>query len=132
MVCAGIIGMHQLAGGNHHAGSGVTTSNSPVAAAAHPGMATEDLMASDPAPGSMSPASLATTYAQSVDESMGGLGGACMTVLLAGLLVLAARTAGWTAQRELSTATGPARTGGPRPGRGPPRDLLAQLCVLRT
>jgi len=63
------------------------------------------------------------------DVAVGAVG-LCLAVLLGGLLLLRAGR-GWTRTQPSRVATTPPVRTSP-PGRGPPRLLLAQLCVLRT
>ncbi len=125
LLCAGILAMHHLAGGGHSA---------TVAMAAPSAHSAGPVMAADPAMSAMNAVDPAPVHAVAiVDQMMGGhTAGACLTVLLGGLLVLLYAVVSWQARRTRENQVMRVRTGGPRPGRGPPRDLLAQLCVLRT
>lgn len=126
-VCAGVLAMHHLAGGGHAA------SHSSAAALAHGAPSGEgmppmtDAAGVDQSDWTDSGAQLASS------DGLKVAAGACALALLSGLIVLVANGAGsWLARRGNTGTVLHIRTGGPRPGRGPPRDLLAQLCVLRT
>lgn len=131
-VCAGILAMHHLAGGGHAAShmSATAPAHSTPADRDMPAMrmltATEPAAAEQSDPGASAPRLMTSEGPEAATA-------ACILALLTGLVVLAAHSGGsWWARRESSQTLLQVRTGGPRPGRGPPRDLLAQLCVLRT
>lgn len=141
LVLLGVLAMHAVAGGSHMAGM-----IRPAPAAVPPGAsaAVGQPTGRDAMPTS---AAHAATALQSVDlagehpgvaaaaaagvTSGTGVGSACVAVLF-GLLLLAARTAAVTARPAAVPALRGPRHGSAPLGRGPPRQLLAQLCVLRT
>lgn len=92
-----------------------------------------DGSAMSPVPAHDGPADLAA-FAVSADadlrEVVVGAVGLCLAVLLGAVLLHRARRA-WSFTRPSRLVTLPAVQTTP-PGRGPPRLLLAQLCVLRT
>lgn len=135
LLCAGILAMHHLAGGDHAAG--MSMSSPPASSLDAAITAAPDDGASGPMGSSNSGMAVAAPGPEHLTASAGDdrtdhMLGACMSVLLGGLLVLLYSAACRWARRTRDSLIIRVRTGGPRPGRGPPRDLLAQLCVLRT
>ena len=144
-VSAGIIGMHHLGGGGHHsmdsmsehaADSSVSSDGPAHTAADMTGMSDSigtDVMAGRDAAAVLQAAPGDAATSLRAASGVGIMLSACVTALLGGLLgLLVYLTLGWRARRHDDPAFTLVRTDGPRPGRGPPRDLLAQLCVLRT
>ena len=148
LVLLGVVAMHQLAGGAHRSPSGQHTSGhlagslagSSVPAAAGPAARLPSPHAVPPpvagaatrADDGALPGAQVAGAVGAVGDGTGGHEGApsCLAVLtsllIVGLPVLTQLRL--TPPDRLATRrvdTGP-------PGRGPPRDLLAQLCVLRT
>lgn len=135
----GVVAMHGLVGAGHaghlagpglvardHAGSGGHDAGADGATlAAH--LWTTDLSATGPASTDLSAAVLRHPGA-----SLAVAGGLCVAVLLAALALLHRRRGYALDLLRPPTVVGPgtARTSPPR--RGPPRLLLAELCVLRT
>jgi len=141
VVLAGVLAMHALAGGSHLAmASAPNAGNRPAAStpAGDPAAAGVHLMAdSAPAHVVAVPAAVAGSahgpLAAVASAAMPGsdVHAACLAVLL-GLLLLAARAA-FGVPRLLQAAVAHSAGFSSAPlGRGPPRQLLAQLCVLRT
>jgi hypothetical protein len=147
LVLAGVVAMHVLAGGTHAAHATAHPAVGGAATAAdRPGIAV--LVAAAPA---VEPSAL-TTVEQHLRHTMGDVTAgasavsridvpapgvdtpstvACLAVLLSAVLILTLpRHLGSTAQRPRAASLPWQRTA--RPSRAPPRDLLAQLCVLRT
>lgn len=126
LLLAGMVAMHQLAGGAHDAGRAGAAPMS-VGPGQHDAMP----LALDPGPASM-PTALDLGPAAALLSATGMPPmEACLAALLAALLLVLARGRGW---RTVASTPVPFRHGlcTAPPGRGPPRDLLAQLCVLRT
>jgi hypothetical protein len=123
----GILAMHGLVSSDHTGHQGSTPSpmsmsastgaSAPKAARTHHGDA--DLA------GLTQPAGL------DLRDVVVGAVGLCLAVLLVGLLLHRAGR-GWTRIQPSRPATTVPPVGTSPPGRGPPRLLLAQLCVLRT
>lgn len=131
LVLLGVVAMHQLTGGTHMAT--MTTAHAPASAAtlsATPNAGDRGVadagMAAMPGP----PVVDAQVAGRSVTPH--GAMPICLAVLT-GRPILAVPAATSSAARFTPTATpAVARHGTSPPGRGPPQDLLAQLCVLRT
>lgn len=138
LVLLGVVAMHQLSGGTHTATMTITAQGpgtSPMHAAAPADvvhLAAVDVEGSEvavPAVSSM-PSPLAAD-AQATARPMAGHGAMPLCVaVLTGFALLALPTAGPAALASRPPAT--TRHDASPPGRGPPRALLAQLCVLRT
>ena len=136
-----VLSMHSLGGG--HAGMVMQRAGAAAGASAHtPSPAGEATMAAGHGavaePGSAAVARWTVgPRLDAVAAAVGPLSGGptptplCLAVLLlaAGLL---ARTGGWRHRVVAPAATAWSRRAVSPPGRAPPRDLLAQLCVLRT
>ena len=128
VVIAGVLAMHALAGGGHmtHPTSGSSTAV--MNTAAHPGSLPTGHLAT------MTPAAT-TLSSMSLFPIGDGPDVATLTVCLAILLGAAVSVA--ACRRATILPAGPRLRALPwtstaRPSRAPPRDLLAQLCVLRT
>lgn len=126
LVCLGLVAMHQMGGGDHRM---------PQPVAGHGlGVGAAHAMAVD----STQPPALAGAVIVAgelmIPASAGrsiGAGSVCLAVLL-GLLLLAARRLTVAAREVPGTAVpGISHCSVPL-GRGPPRLLLAKLCILRT
>lgn len=157
LVLLGIVAMHQLAGGAHMAAThGSSSTSAPTAgstqaapAAAEPAMSAVPVPASGepgvPAAHTMAgalatveplravvagarPHLLSTSATAAAALSLHGAMPLCLAVLT-GLLIVLLPTALHPALRVPGTT---ARATTSPPGRGPPRALLAQICVLRT
>ena len=137
-VLGGLFAMHVLASGTHSAHAGAATSvTSPAVMSAAvmsapamsaPGMASHP--AADHVRASSIPMAAAAVPGQhgAAGAAMGAL---CVVVLLAvGLSLAVPRQHGVVVARP--PVLTPTRQRSAAPCRGPPRDLLAQLCVLRT
>lgn len=142
LVLAGVLAMHALGGGSHMAmASAAEAGGQPAvsATAGKPAAADADLMAgmaparvgAMPEAGTV-PAPLAAAASAALAAAPGsGVQTACLAVLL-GLVLLAARAAvGVPRLLHGPAAHGAGHSSAPLGG-GPPRQLLAQLCVLRT
>lgn len=121
LLIVGVLAMHGLVS-TGHAAHRSSTSMSMAAAA--------DVLAMPPASAHDVPAALAKSGDAGLPEVVVGAVGLCLVVLL-GVLLLPRARRGWSVSQpfRLTTATAVRTT---PPGRGPPRLLLAQLCVLRT
>jgi len=130
LVLLGVVAMHQVTGGTHMAT--MTTTHTPAATAARSAMPSpEDLEVVDGGMAAM--AALPVVDAQATGRSVTAHGAMplCLAVLTEpAILALPAATA--TAGSTPTATPAAARHDTRPPGRGPPRDLLAQLCVLRT
>ena len=127
-VLGGLFAMHVLASGTHSAHAGAATSVTSAAAITAPGMSSHPV--ADNARKSSTPTAAAAVPGQhgAAGAAMGAL---CVVVLLAvGLSLAVPRQRGVVVARPLVLT--PTRQRSAAPCRGPPRDLLAQLCVLRT
>lgn len=127
VLALGIIAMHQLGGGSH-AGHGAATATATDGAVAMPTGSMPGAEMAAPAPG-VSASSAVLTAAR--DHRLGAIGLACLGILpvLLALALPAIRSGIAASDRPRRGVLG-GRTS--PPGRGPPRTLLAQLCVLRT
>ena len=129
----GLFAMHVLASGTHSAHAGAATSVTSAAAMSEaamsaPGMSRQS--AADHVRASSVPTAAAAVPGQhgAAGAAMGAL---CVVVLLAvGLSLAVPRQHGVVVARP--PVLTPTRQRSAAPCRGPPRDLLAQLCVLRT
>ncbi len=150
LVLAGVLAMHAVGGGNHMAMAGAAEAGGQPAVSATAGepaaagvnlMPDVNLMAGRaPAHGGAvphtgtvpAPLDAATAAASPAVAPGSGVQTACLAVLL-GLVLLAAPAALGGVPRLLHApaANSAGHTSVPL-GRGPPRQLLAQLCVLRT
>lgn len=144
LVALGILAMHTLAGGSHMA-----TPTMPEQAIADSTAAASMATAADSAPAvvGLPPATSATASNRAaIPGSAGGSSGraavtpasrgmrdampVCLAVLIALAVLFAVPVAAGTTSRPRVARARPALTS--PAGRGPPRALLAQLCVLRT
>ena len=137
----GVVSMHQLMGGDHRSGhpAGPTPPAAHQMATAHaapaPQAAAAGLAEQHSAAASTSASAAAAGWAQVAGQSWGPAGttgieaGVCVAVLLGGVVLLLltagcipyARAGGADRRRPVTLPL----------GRGPPRLLLARLCVLR-
>lgn len=161
VVLAGVLAMHALAGGSHMAHMAMagaadaggqaavsTAAGDPAGAAVAvlPGLnlvtatATATAVAGGravPQPGAAPRADAAPMHAgtagHTAHPAVPGLGvdAACLAVLL-GMVLIAARAAFGVPRLPRAAGVQSAGHSSARLGRGPPRQLLAQLCVLRT
>lgn len=137
LLVVGILAMHGLVSADHgsHGRAGASAPTSSVvsvartgdahAVAGHVGNAMARAVPTLPAAAGLSTRSLGSLP----DVSATAIG-LCLAVLLGVVLLRRADAGGWTTGPS-PTAVAPAARTAP-PGRGPPRRLLAELCVLRT
>ena len=146
LVLAGVLAMHVLGGGSHmamtstpqagsgltHAVPGVQRTAKPIIARpvmAMPALAPAAAGASDSTDGVSSPrVAAASAPAVALDPRVGA---ACVAVLL-GLALLTARAAVGVPRPPHPPAFASGGHSSAPLGRGPPRQLLAKICVLRT
>lgn len=122
----GLIAMHHLAGGRHDATHAVAPDMAMAPAAGHTPAAADTVNRSAHT-GAMDDG---LTFARSLPPAEAAVAVACLAVLFgAGVVFTLRRVGSWPAGR-LVLAPSPSALRGP-PGRGPPRSLLAELCVLR-
>lgn len=154
LVVAGLVGMHQLAGGAHRmpmpmpmtavSTTGTATTPSvdatrPTVAAVPPHLPTPHLPPARRAPAAHPMAHLANGWTSGpvVRVALGatahpaGHAALCLAVLLGLLGLASSRLSGTVSPRDHAART-PLHHGSAPLGRGPPRLLLAKLCVLRT
>lgn len=131
VLLTGLLAMHGLVVGAHSAHAASTSAPSGSSMVMTAGVEQVAMPMPMPMPGPI------PTDAAGLDGSDHGgaalvAAGLCVAVLLAlGLAVAAPRSRGLPVPRSGAAPTAsPTRT--TPPSRGPPRDLLAQLCVLRT
>jgi hypothetical protein len=130
LVLLGVGAMHQLTGGTHMAT--MTTAHAPATTAvrsATPNTGDREVVDAGMAAMPGLPAVDAQATGRSVTPH--GAMPLCLAVLT-GLAILALPTATSTARSTPTATPAAARHDPSPPGRGPPRGLLAQLCVLRT
>ncbi len=130
LVLLGVVAMHQLTGGTHMAT--MTTAHAPAATAAHSTTPSpEDPEVVDAGMAAMP--GLPVVDAQATGRSVTAHGAMplCLAVLT-GPAILALPAATSTAGSAPTATPAAARHDTSPPLRGPPRNLLAQLCVLRT
>lgn len=133
-----VLCMHSLGGGHagmvvQQAGGGAGTSTLTSSAAA-------DMGAMHPAGAEASAGDVVRTIGSGVGVAVAAVGphsgGPTPTPLCLAVLLLAAglfvRTGGRRHRASPPVATAWSRRAASPPGRAPPRDLLAQICVLRT
>lgn len=143
LVLAGVVAMHALGSGSHMAMAGAPgAARQPsvsVPGGEPPAVALMAMSAISPAQGgagSRTATVSAQVHAAAASSSAAagfgsGTEAACVAVLL-GLVLLAARAAVALSKAPQAPAAGSAGHSSTRAGRGPPRDLLARICVLRT
>jgi len=132
LVCAGLVAMHQMGGAGHQMGG----AGHQMGGAGHQMGGAGHQMGQPPLTRSL--AYGITAAAHDMDALRATLPGAmtgseatCVAVLLTVLVLTTRRRAAAAAPRPTVVVAG-TRPGGPPLGRGPPRLLLARLCVLRT
>lgn len=132
VLLAGLLAMHGLVLGAHTAHAAARSAPSGASMVLAAGVDQVAMPTSSPMPTPMP-----LTDAAGLDGSEHGgaalvAAGLCVAVLLAiGMAVAAPRSRGLPVPRS-GAAPAASRTRTTPPSRGPPRDLLAKLCVLRT
>ena len=135
MVLAGVLAMHALGGGSHMTMASAAEAGSqgaPSVVAGGPTASVATAMAG------MTPAQVAAPTRTdraaaplaAATHAAAGVGAACVAVLVALALVVVHAAAG-AAPAPHAPAGSTGHSSAPL-GRGPPRELLAQICVLRT
>lgn len=138
LVLLGVLAMHAVAGGNHMANMAADRARASLSVAS---VSTAERTG----PGAMSAMSAPALFApaagpargfpeisvRTADVGSSGMGAVCVAVLF-GLVLLMARTAAVSVTLAVAPAPRSAGHGSAPLGRGPPRQLLARLCVLRT
>lgn len=126
LLVVGMLAMHGLVSPDHgsHGRAGAPVVSSAAGLPGGHGSATS--VRTSPGP---SAAELSTGSLTSLPEVAAVALGLCLAVLL-GVVLLRRTGGGWSTAPPQPAVTPTVRTS--PPGRGPPRLLLAQLCVLRT
>lgn len=133
LLVVGIMAMHGLVSADHAAHRSASASTLPV-----PGPALEHAAAPAharapairPAPDLAATTGLSAPPSASLPDLSAAAVGLCLAVLLGVVLLRRATGGAWPTAPSRTRVTRAVRTS--PPGRGPPRLLLAQLCVLRT